>query len=241
MAKAAVALGTRKKPAQASKRQTTVAAAPAARVGTTAPADRNPVASASKRQAIIEAAARVFLDQGFGAASMDTIAAEAGVSKQTVYSHFGAKEALFEAIVQDKCIELMAPVSFPSASDQDHEQTLREVARRFVVTVLADPNTALFRVVIAESGRFPELARAFYGAGPATAVEDLAGFLAELERTGVLSIADAKASARLFFAMLRGDLYVRRLLGLAAEPGPEEVDAVVSVAVTAFLAAYAPS
>ena len=192
-----------------------------------------------KSRAIVEAAARVFLEMGYGAASMDAIAAEAGVSKQTVYSYFGSKEALFEAIIEVKCDELMAPGSLKLVPGQDHAEALTDVARRFLTLVLADPNSALFRVVVAESVRFPELAEAFYRAGPTTATETLAGYLADLGDQGVLAIADATAAAKLFFAMLRGDLYMRRLLGLTPEPPAADIEAVVDQAVTAFLAAHA--
>ncbi len=197
-------------------------------------------APSGKRDAIVAAAARVFLSAGYGAASMDAIAAAAGVSKQTVYSHFGAKDALFEAIVEAKCEELMAPVQLPTVPGQHHEMALGELARRFLVTILASANMALFRVVVAESGRFPELAEAFYRAGPATAVDNLAGYLAELARAGAICVADPAASAKLFFAMLRGDLYLRRLLDLAPEPPAAEIEPLVRQAVAAFLAAHAP-
>lgn len=197
-------------------------------------------APASKRRAIVEAAAQVFLTAGYGAASMDAIAAEAAVSKQTVYSHFGAKDALFAAIVESKCDDLMAPIGLPEAPGDDPARVLGDLARRFVAAVFAEPNMALFRVVIAECGRFPELALAFYHAGPVAAVDNLAGYLGELDRKGVLATRDAKATARLFFAMLRGDIYIRRLLGLRPEPTAAEKEALVEQAVTAFLAAHAP-
>lgn len=193
-----------------------------------------------KRSAIVEAAARVFLDQGYGAASMDAIAAEAGVSKQTVYSHFGAKDALFEAIVEDKCAQLLAPVTVPAVPARDPADALAELARRFLAAVLSPPNMALFRVIVAESGRFPEVAEAFYRAGPAVAADELAGHLAALDRAGSLCVPDPAASAKLFFAMLRGDLYIRRLLDLAAAPSPAEIEALVHQAVAAFLAAHTP-
>jgi TetR/AcrR family transcriptional repressor of mexJK operon len=195
----------------------------------------------SKGQAIIEAAARVFLDRGYGAASMDAIAVEAGVSKQTVYSHFGAKDALFGAIVEGKCNELLASVSLPPVTGQDHGEALRQIATRFLDTVLASPSMALFRVVVAESSRFPELADVFYRAGPAVAIDNLAAYLEELDEKGALKIADATSSARLFYAMLRGDLYLRRLLGLASEPAAGEIDAVVDEVISAFLKAHAPA
>jgi len=197
-------------------------------------------AQTGKRQAIVAAATRVFLSAGFGAASMDAIAAEAGVSKQTVYSHFGAKDALFEAILEDKCRGLMRPVRLPAVPGGDPAKTLGDLARRFIATVFTPANMALFRVVIAESARFPELAAAFYRAGPAAAVDDLAGYLTGLDRDGILAIGDATASARLFFAMLRGDIYIRRLLDLKPAPSAAEMEAVAEQAVAAFLAAHAP-
>jgi AcrR family transcriptional regulator len=171
---------------------------------------------------------------------MDAIAAEAGVSKQTVYSHFGAKEALFEAIIEDKCDQLLAPVFEAFQPGQDQAKALNEVARRFLSVILAPPSTALFRVIIAESVRFPELAKAFYRAGPQTAVDNLGGYLKELNKARVIATNDPEASARQFFALLRGDLYIRRLLDLAPEPTAEEVASVAGEAVSAFLAIHAP-
>lgn len=198
-----------------------------------------------KRRAIVGAATGVFLDQGYGAASMDAIAEKAGVSKQTVYSHFGSKEALFEAIIEDKCNELLSGVSLPAQALKaggglDPEHLLKDMGESFLFTVLAAPSMALFRVVIAESGRFPELAEAFYRAGPAVALDNLARLLGDFNEAGVLSVPDPASSSRLFYAMLRGDLYIRRLLDLASDPTSVERNAVVKEAVAAFLAAHAP-
>ena len=201
---------------------------------------RKTEAPAGKRQAIIEAATRVFLDSGYGAASMDAIAAEAGVSKQTVYSHFGAKDALFESIIEDKCDELLQPVFLKLVSGKDHAETLKEVARRFLAAILAPGSTALFRVLLAECGRFPELAETFYRAGPEIAVTNLSGFLKEMDKAGKIATNDPVASARQFFALLRGDLYMRRLLDLAKEPSAREIEAVADEAVSGFLAIYVP-
>jgi len=193
-----------------------------------------------KVQAILQAGARVFLQSGYGPASMDAIAAEANVSKQTVYSHFGAKEALFEAIIEGKCADLIRPVFETLEPGQDPVTTLKEIANHFISVVLASSSTALFRVIVAESGRFPELAEAFYRAGPQTAVRNLAVYLKELDREGALSISDATGSAQQFFALLRGDLYLRRLLDLAPELTDKEVKADVDKAVSAFMIIHAP-
>jgi len=193
-----------------------------------------------KALAIVDAAARVFLKQGYGAASMDAIAAEAGVSKQTVYSHFGSKEALFEAIIQGKCADLAPPDSLTWSSGQDHETLLRQFAHRFLMTVLADPNASLFRVVVAESVRFPELANVFFRSGPIKACEILSGYLEKLDKAGVLSVSNPERSAWEFFSLLRGDLYFRRLLNLIPPPKSPDVETFVKRAVAIFLSAHAP-
>lgn len=193
-----------------------------------------------KREQILEAATRVFLDCGFGNASMDGIAAAAGVSKQTIYSHFAGKDALFGAIVRDKCDQLLGAMSPPEGEWDDPEEVLRDVARRFYYLVLAPDNMAHFRAIIAESSRFPELARVFYDSGPRLAADNLAAYLTEMDRRKILLIGDPLRTARLFFGMLRGDLYFRQVLGIAAEPSAEDIEQSVSEAVQVFLAAHTP-
>ncbi len=194
----------------------------------------------SKRDAIIEAATRVFLDCGYGAASMDGIAAAAQVSKQTIYSHFEGKEALFGAIIREKCDQLLGTISQPATRGAEPKAALRGVGRRFLNLVLPEEGMALFRAVVAESGRFPELAEAFYSSGPRLAVANLAAYLGDLHGKGRLTVDEPVRSARLFFSLLRGDLYMRRLLALDPAPPAEEIDRVVDEAVSVFLIAHAP-
>ena len=192
-----------------------------------------------KRDAIIAAATRVFLANGYGNASMDAIAAEASVAKQTVYSHFGSKESLFEAIVSCKCDDLMRPVLGSADADASPESVLTETATRFLTTVLAPDATTLYRILIAECSRFPELAATFYRVGPRYAADGLADYLAEVDRAGQLSVPEATKSAELFFAMLRGDLYMRRLLDLSPAPAAADINEAVVRAVATFLATHA--
>jgi TetR/AcrR family transcriptional repressor of mexJK operon len=193
----------------------------------------------SKHAAILEAATRVFLDSGYDAASMDAIAREAGVSKQTVYSHFGGKDALFGAIIREKCDELLEPIIAPETRVDDPEAALTDMARRFLELVLIAGNMALFRTVVGEWARFPELAAAFYDSGPKLALENLTAYLSELDARGVLAIADPQFAAGLFFGMLRSDTYMRRLLGIGPDPTAEDIERTVGEAVRVFLAAYA--
>lgn len=197
-------------------------------------------ASAAKREAIVCAAAQVFMASGYGAASMDQIATEAGVSKQTVYSHFGAKDALFEEIVSCKCEELMGADGMRVAQDADPDVVLFESAKKFLNVVLNDHSITLYRVILSECGRFPELAQAFYRAGPKVATERLAGYLDKMNEQGKLKIADPKPAAGLFFAMLRGDLYLQRILALREMPGEDEIEACARNASEAFMRAHRP-
>lgn len=196
--------------------------------------------SAAKREAIVAAATRVFLDAGYGAASMDQIATMAGVSKQTVYSHFGAKDALFEEIVKRKCAILLGDGDGVRLDGWNGkiEPVLTAAAIRFLKLILSDDNITLYRTIVAESGRFPELAQAFYRAGPCAARDRLGDYLEKAGSVGELEIDDAKKAAEMFFAMLRDHLYLGRLLGLREMPDDAEIAAHAAQAVSAFIRAH---
>ncbi len=195
-------------------------------------------ASAAKRKSIVRAAARVFMGAGYGPASMDQIAAEAGVSKQTVYSHFGAKDALFEEIVSGKCEELMDSEGLQITGDGDPDVVLFEMAKVFLNVVLNDESVTLYRTILAECGRFPELAEVFYRAGPKTATARLAAYLERMDARGKLAVPDREAAASMFFAMLRGNMYLQRILGLRDMPSAAEIDEKARGVADAFVRAY---
>lgn len=197
-------------------------------------------ASAAKHEAIVCAAQQVFMSMGYGAASMDLIASEAGVSKQTVYSHFGAKDALFEEVVSSKCRELMGIDGIAADPDAPHDVVLFEAAKSFLAVVLNSHSVTLYRTILSECERFPELAQAFYRAGPKKAVERLGIYLGTVASQGGLKIEDPQASAALFFAMLRGDLYLQCILALRELPSDDEIAANARSVVNAFIRAHAP-
>ena len=170
---------------------------------------------------------------------MDEIARQAGVSKQTVYSHFGAKDALFGAFIRDNCERLLEPISAPDIRARGPGAALTGIARRYLDLILEPHAMALFRTILAESGRFPELAKTFYRSGPLIAIDNLADYLAAMDDEGVLRVSDPRLAARLFFGMLREDFYFRLLLGCGDFPEKNEVERTVSQAVDVFLAAYA--
>ncbi len=198
------------------------------------------VAQQSKRDAIIEGATEVFLANGYGAASMAQIACAAGVSKQTVYAHFGGKDALFEAIIERKCAAFMLPMTSQCLAGEPVIVVLRRTAENFIQTVFSVESMTLYRTIVAECARFPELAAAFYRSGPRVAADTLAAYLREFDQRGELRVADPKSSAELFFSMLRGDLYLRRLLEVTPSPTSKETAEALARVVEVFLAVHAP-
>src|ERR1700730_4655275 len=106
----------------------------------------------AKRAAILDGARAVFMREGFAQGSMDAVAAEAGVGKQTIYRHFRSKEALVEALVEAMC----APeVLQPPPSSLAGGQRLRELLLTFVTGVASAESVRLYRAIVAETHRMP--------------------------------------------------------------------------------------
>jgi TetR/AcrR family transcriptional repressor of mexJK operon len=191
-----------------------------------------------KRAAILAAGARLFMGVGYASVSMDAVAKEAGVSKATVYAHFASKEALFGAIVGDRCAAIAAQAEEMASHSASTDSALREVGRLWMRFLLHPDSMAMHRTVIAECARFPDLARAFYEAGPGTGRAWLSKRITEEQRQGRLRAdADPGVAADHLMGMLRGELYLRTVLG---GPAPDEsaINAVVDQAVEVFLRAY---
>ncbi len=193
-----------------------------------------------KRQAVLDAAQELFLTQGFTATSMDSIAQAAGVSKLTVYSHFGDKEGLFRAAIETHCDANLPHVAFEFATNRDLRGQLLGIARGFRALIFGDKALALHRVLIAEAQPDSELARAFYAAGPCRTIEEFASFLRAATAAGRLQVDDATAAAGQFFAMLKGESHFCRLIGLPSSLDAGAIDGLVADVVDMFMRAYAP-
>jgi TetR/AcrR family transcriptional repressor of mexJK operon len=161
---------------------------------------------------ILSAALGVFLRSGYGGSTLDELAAAARVTKRTVYSYFGDKAELFAAMVR----HLAAAVSLDAAYDTD---TLESLAARIVTRVHSDELVALHRLVIAESGRFPDLALVLHSRGDARHIARLAEHI-RAERG-----AAREPLAEPLFSLLLGEQHRRRLLGLAPAPTPGQAAA----------------
>jgi TetR/AcrR family transcriptional regulator, mexJK operon transcriptional repressor len=193
----------------------------------------------TKREAIITGATEMFLREGYGASSMEAIAQLAGVSKQTIYAHFDSKDALFEAIIRQKCDDILVPTVMDGEQLGSAADVLSSIAEGFLNRVLSHENIRLFRIIVGESVRFPELAAAFYRSGPRFAADQLSVFLEHAAAQGELRIDEPQKAAELFFGMLRGDIYMRRLLDIDSAFDGDEAARFVQLTVKTFLQAHA--
>lgn len=191
-----------------------------------------------KRSLILEAARAVFIECGYGAARMEDIAERAGVAKQTLYNHFGSKDALFEAIIRAICESLLVSIDDLPEATQPAPEALLGLAHQYAKLLLAPWSLGLYRLLIAESPRFPELGQVTYRSGGQQLVERLAGFLRGRTEAGELDVADPEIAAEQFYGMITGYIQVRALLGVEAEPEPARVEKAMCLAVDAFVAAY---
>ena len=198
--------------------------------------------STRKRRAVLDAATEVFLRDGYLGTSMDEIAALSAVSKQTVYSYFASKEALFVEIVTSMTKEAGDTVhdEMPDFDEGgDLAAYLRDYASRQLIVVLTPRIMQLRRLVIGEVSRFPELAKALYEGGPKRAMATLAALFERLNDQGLLAVDDPLVAASQFnWLIMSAPLNQAMLLGDAAIPKPAELRRHAGESVRAFLAAY---
>lgn len=195
-----------------------------------------------KRQSILAAATDLFLQRGFLSTNMDEVAAIAGVSKQTVYAHFGTKEALFLEIVTGMTgvagDELQEQVADP-VDGRPIEAFLLDFAEQQLAIVMTPRLMQLRRLVIGEAERFPELGKRLHAKGPGRSIARLMKAFAHYGATGDVEAADLAAAASFFNWLVMGaPVNDAMLLGDQAIPDAEalRVHAVESVRI--FLSAY---
>ncbi len=195
-----------------------------------------------KRHAVLDAAAALFMAQGYGAVSMDAVAREAGVSKATLYAHFASKDQLFATIIGEACRSKMVAadvlVDTHISTTSDVGDALRTFGIR-MMQFLLEPNTqAIYRVVVAECIRFPELGQAFYDGGPAHFLAFFSNWISEQIRAGRLRAADPMVAAEQFVALIRGGIQMRISVGLPVNCDHASVERHVEDAVDTFLRAF---
>ncbi|MDR7272564.1 TetR/AcrR family transcriptional repressor of mexJK operon [Pelomonas saccharophila] len=186
---------------------------------------------------ILEAARRHFNEHGLERANVDAIAADAGVSKMTVYSNFGSKERLFQAVVHERTATTVTGVQGAESLDPDQpEKTLLAIGARFLALTRGDALGTL-RSVYGVAGAQPDVCREFYKDGPERFNGELAAYLRRAHSAGTLKVRNPLQAADLFLSMFLGSGHFRGLLMLE-KPAPREDRALLREAVRVFMAAY---
>lgn len=193
-----------------------------------------------KRAAILQAAKRLFTTQGFDGTSMDAIAAAAGVSKLTVYSHYQDKERLFIAAVECVCQEQMPSEIFHADLKGPIRKQLLTIARAFFSLITSEEALAVHRTIVANAQQSPKLAQLFWEAGPKRTQEGFESFLRDEVKGGKLEITDMHRAASQFFCLLKGECHARMEFGCGEPLTQREIDEHVNATVDMFLRAYAP-
>jgi AcrR family transcriptional regulator len=204
-------------------------------------AAREPVAlSPQRRGRIVAGASAIFVRDGYEGASMAQIADAARVSKGTLYNYFPSKQALFEAFVRERCATLVENVfgEPDAAALLDLAAELGRIGRTMLSMMMSPDGRAIYRVVVMESSKFPELAKAFYNAGPRTMTDRMASWLARQIDAGTLRPHDPKFAAEQFFALTQARLLMQARTDATFVASAAEIDFVVDGAVAVFLAAY---
>jgi len=196
--------------------------------------------SAQKRRSILEAAQRLFLATGFEGTSVEQIAAEAGVSKLTVYSHFTDKEALFFAAVEERCREQLPDALFDAAPSGPIRARLLAIGLRFHELLASEEALALHRMLMGDPRTVERLGELLWNAGPARILASLEALLGTAVARGELEITQVGEAARQFLWLLKGDINLRLLCGSAGCRHGGDGRAHVASVVEMFLRAYGP-
>lgn len=208
---------------------------------TTVPDNCAPRSHAAKRVSILEAATYVFCREGYAGANIDMIAAEAGVSRQTIYNHHREKEQLFVAVVRALTERANAGIFATLATFPDQPVDLEAELIDFAVRlnrncICNNDGKYLRKLIEAEGQRYPELFASWREDGPGKTWAALAARFARLAHAGHLELDDPDVAARQFLALTEADLKISMLLG--DQPDDADVRQAATNAVRTFLRAY---
>lgn len=191
-----------------------------------------------KYDQVLDGARAVFLRDGFDGASVDDIARAAGVSKATLYSYFPDKRLLFTEICNRECRYQTEAAEAAMDYSAPVEALLTFAAERIAGFLMSDFGRNMFRLVVAEGSRFPDLARAFYRNGPGLIHDRLVHHMRHLADMGALRIEDFDLAADQFAQLCKAHIHEKLIFGLADEITPEDVRKSVAGAVEMFMARY---
>ncbi len=194
----------------------------------------------ARTAALIDAATRVFLREGYGLASIDKVAAEAGVSTRTIYERYKNKADLLGAVI-GRLVDRMSTVLSTLDLNRLEPKAALNVIAAIITDRARDPDAvALFRIVATEAHRFPELASKMRENNKLCVDNVVAGYLRAQVRSGLLHLADPDRAATLFLQMICSEMHDRLLFGGEADVATLDLKSHVDHAIGLFLLGAAP-
>jgi AcrR family transcriptional regulator len=192
----------------------------------------------ARREHIIQAALHTFLAHGFNGATTDMIQAEAGVSKATLYRYFATKELMFAAAAESASRDFLEQIQDMASTKEDLRDFLTAFGQEFLRRLLHPRGLSLIRLMIMESQRFPQLGEHYYLSGPKITADHIERALLRAHARGEIHVEDATVAAEHFVSMVRGDIFLRRLLSVGERPPREELDRYVALTVDHFIRGF---
>ncbi len=198
-----------------------------------------PSSASSTREKILLAALEVFLELGFERANLEKVAAKAGVTKPTVYSHFGSKIGLLEAIADHQHQQALSQFSPSLKATGDVRSDLTAFGRSFLANVLHPNAIRMHRFAITEAMTHPELVAPLLSAGPEKLTEVLQRYLEAVTKAGKLRCKNSSLAAQQLMGLLIGMDFPSVVLS-QKPPSDSEIKKRVTSAVDIFLKYYEP-
>jgi TetR/AcrR family transcriptional regulator, mexJK operon transcriptional repressor len=195
------------------------------------------------RAAVVDAARTLFLRQGYAGTTMEEIAAQAGLTKRTLYNNYADKEALFTEVVADVIAYAEA---FARGLNEEFivdinavnlRATLDDLGRKLALAIIRPEVIALRRLLIGEARTFPALAREYFDRAPGQVIEALASGFEHLGQAGLLRVSDARRAAGQFAYLVAGEPLDRAML-VGTTPARDHVIACAQEGVETFVARY---
>ncbi len=188
-----------------------------------------------RRAAFLKAARDVFLEYGYEAANMAEIVKRAGGSLSTLYAQFGGKKGLFEAMIDARVTDLTEQMHIELAAHAPLREGLKRIGEAFLSRQLEAEALDVFRLMVAQAKKFPELAETWGKRAPEAVRRALAEYLMDRARAGEIKISNPEVAAAVFFDLVRARIQFRALLIPSYQPTEAEVRETVDRAVRVFL------
>ncbi|HZX72604.1 MAG TPA: TetR/AcrR family transcriptional regulator [Rhodanobacter sp.] len=196
-----------------------------------------------KRAAILAAAKALFISNAFGGTSMDAIAADAGVSKLTVYSHFGDKDNLFREVIRSRIQDLLPEETYRFDPHTDIREALLRVALTHAHLDCNAETVGTFRAILSDCRQGnPRYGKLIWEEGATRTHGLMQSLLQQAVNAGRLEIDDVPRASTQFLTLIKGNLMMRQMFGCADCPESyhQEIETTARAGVATFLRAFLP-